>query len=387
MPPIEAAPAPGDPPVASAALTRDEVASRGDELLVVGSGVYSVKGLAESHPGGEFFVRLFGGRDATTAFVQYHRRSFPAQRMSTHLVAPLSGEAVAEDAELLELAAAVDTIIREAGGGFAPWTYYVKAGALLLAAVGLELGMLVWGRNVLGSVVLGVLFACIGLNIQHDANHGALSRRPWVNTLFGLAQDWIGGSRLLWAHQHVVLHHIFTNHHSKDPDITADPLLKLRPMDATRPYHMWQHLYIFGVYMLFGVKVTLLAISELWDFRYCAVDISPAARRYRAPALYAKLFFVLRFFALPLAIRYSRRRLLDVKAQLTGRLPLAAPCCTRWYASRHASQLVDSGSGSSSRFLTTTRGCASTTATTVARGTRRCRSRLPQMSGVAGCAS
>ena len=65
------------------------------------------------------------------------------------------------------------------------------------------------------------LFA--GLNVQHDANHGAVSRNPKVNRLLGLTQSWIGGSSVSWLHQHVVQHHVHTNDIHLDPDMTSDP--------------------------------------------------------------------------------------------------------------------------------------------------------------------
>jgi fatty acid desaturase (delta-4 desaturase) len=52
------------------------------------------------------------------------------------------------------------------------------------------------------SIVYGVSQAFIGLNVQHDANHGAASKRPWVNHLLGLGADFIGGCKWLWMEQH-----------------------------------------------------------------------------------------------------------------------------------------------------------------------------------------
>lgn len=43
-----------------------------------------------------------------------------------------------------------------------------------------------------------------GLNVQHDANHGAISMKPKINRFFGATQNWIGGSAISWIHQHVV---------------------------------------------------------------------------------------------------------------------------------------------------------------------------------------
>lgn len=47
--------------------------------------------------------------------------------------------------------------------------------------------------------LLGVLFAMCGLAIQHDANHGAFSKSPMVNRVFGFVDDLIGGSGLMWC--------------------------------------------------------------------------------------------------------------------------------------------------------------------------------------------
>jgi len=52
------------------------------------------------------------------------------------------------------------------------------------------------------SIVYGVSQAFIGLNVQHDANHGAASKKPWVNHLLGLGADFIGGCKWLWMEQH-----------------------------------------------------------------------------------------------------------------------------------------------------------------------------------------
>ena len=65
-----------------------------------------------------------------------------------------------------------------------------------------------------------------GLNVQHDANHGAVSRNPRVNRLLGLTQSWIGGSSVSWIHQHVVQHHVHTNDLHLDPDITGSDILR-----------------------------------------------------------------------------------------------------------------------------------------------------------------
>ena len=43
-----------------------------------------------------------------------------------------------------------------------------------------------WIEGVPLAVLLGLLAAGIGLNIQHDGGHRAYSNRPWVNRLMAI---------------------------------------------------------------------------------------------------------------------------------------------------------------------------------------------------------
>ena len=63
--------------------------------------------------------------------------------------------------------------LREAQFATAEW--YVKAVGIMALVCYLEYSSLAHGFNLLKSTVLGVLMAMIGLCIQHDANHGAVS--------------------------------------------------------------------------------------------------------------------------------------------------------------------------------------------------------------------
>ena len=66
----------------------------------------------------------------------------------------------------------------------------------------------------------------IGLSIQHDASHGAISKRPWVNALFAYGIDCIGSSRWIWLQSHIMRHHPYTNHQGLDLDAgSAEPFI------------------------------------------------------------------------------------------------------------------------------------------------------------------
>jgi fatty acid desaturase (delta-4 desaturase) len=72
--------------------------------------------------------------------------------------------------------------------GFAPTSYFFKIFVLVASTCALEAAMILRGHSMFGSIVLGVLYAWIGLNIQHDANHGSVSRDSRVNRALGLFQ-------------------------------------------------------------------------------------------------------------------------------------------------------------------------------------------------------
>ena len=57
-----------------------------DDVIQVDDKLYSTTALANFHPGGDLFVKAFGGRDATEAFLSYHRREFPHSRVAEHLI-------------------------------------------------------------------------------------------------------------------------------------------------------------------------------------------------------------------------------------------------------------------------------------------------------------
>jgi cytochrome b involved in lipid metabolism len=44
-----------------------------EDIVQIDGVLYDAAGMASIHPGGELFVKSFSGRDATEAFLSYHR--------------------------------------------------------------------------------------------------------------------------------------------------------------------------------------------------------------------------------------------------------------------------------------------------------------------------
>lgn len=98
------------------------------------------------------------------------------------------------------------------------------------------------------SVSLGLSIAGVGMGIQHDANHGGYSRRPWVNRAFGLTLDVMGVCSWYWRQKHNVIHHTYTNVRGVDFDLDFGVIARLSPEQPRRPWHRYQQYYLWFLY-------------------------------------------------------------------------------------------------------------------------------------------
>jgi linoleoyl-CoA desaturase len=101
--------------------------------------------------------------------------------------------------------------------------------------------------------LVGFGLACIGFNVGHDAIHGAVSRKPWVNKVFGWSFDMMGASSAMWNLQHNIMHHTYTNVQGVDDDIEPGPLLRFYDRPDVYWFHRFQHLYCWFLYSLVGL--------------------------------------------------------------------------------------------------------------------------------------
>lgn len=134
---------------------------------------------------------------------------------------------------------------------------------------GLQYLWLVNGSTLPLAIIYGVSQALIGLNVQHDANHGAASKNPFWNDLLGLGADFIGGSKWLWMEQHWT-HHSYTNHEVKDPDsFGAEPMMLFNDYKLGDPRRKWFHKFqaFFYMFVLAGYWLSSVFNPEVLDLR------------------------------------------------------------------------------------------------------------------------
>lgn len=103
------------------------------------------------------------------------------------------------------------------------------------------------------ALIMGFGMAGIGLSVMHDANHGAYSKKPWVNTLVGYSLNLVGANVFNWKIQHNVLHHSYTNVHEEDEDISPRGALRLSPHSKWNWIHRYQFIYAWFLYGLMTI--------------------------------------------------------------------------------------------------------------------------------------
>jgi len=264
------------------------------DVILIDGRWYSTKGLASIHPGGDLMVLACNGQDGTTVYNSYHRRAFPHDRYTQYLVPEKlvdpdvrsKIEPNHQDFSLYwRVAKEVEPIVA-ATKGFAPNIYFVKVLMILLLAFGLDFIYPLFDRRPLWlTAVLGWSFGLIGLNIQHDANHGAVSRNPLINRILGLTQDYIGGSSLMWIVHHNTIHHVHCNDVERDGDLIV-PTLRLCEKTEWQMPHVMQQMYFVLLEMAFGPVHVVRTVIDIW---------SDGSRREHAFAEFRKTSRVLSF--------------------------------------------------------------------------------------------
>jgi linoleoyl-CoA desaturase len=123
---------------------------------------------------------------------------------------------------------------------------------MMIAYLAMVLGWVTSPLALLGcAVTFGVASLLLIFNVAHDAVHGTLSPKRWVNVMiYRMCFVFVGISGRLWAMRHLHSHHVFTNVNGSDVDIDENPFLRLSPNHPRRSYQRFQHLYAPLVYWI-----------------------------------------------------------------------------------------------------------------------------------------
>lgn len=177
--------------------------------------------------------------------------------------------------------------------------YFVPYGLIVSGTVNTPLWFMIM------AVIMSFGLAGIGLSVMHDANHGAYSKRVWLNTLVGYSLNLIGASAFNWKMQHNVLHHTYTNVHGEDEDIISRGVLRLTPHAKWKYIYKFQHIY---AWFLYGLMTLSWMFAK--DFaRIIKYHNNGLAKKQKANMLKewtiligTKLFYVGYIFIIPLVV-------------------------------------------------------------------------------------
>lgn len=272
------------------------------EEIIIDNYVYDLKKFAKLHPGGEQMLNIFGGKDATVHYYMLHqqhiylRDRYLASCRLRRIRKNSSDQYLMNSYAFQDLKKRVKKAVPYT---FATAEWYLKALCIMFINISLEFANVFYGFSIFRSIALGINMAMIGLCIQHDANHGAVSPRGWVNVFWGYTQDWIGGSSLLWKHHHVLLHHAYTNIAGEDPDASSD-IIRLHELVAWKPMHKYQTFYTWLLLPLLPLKWHFAEIWDLYTMKHMDVPISTMARNEALLGIFLRLLFIIRFYAIPL---------------------------------------------------------------------------------------
>jgi linoleoyl-CoA desaturase len=148
--------------------------------------------------------------------------------------------------------------------------------------------------------------AGIGMSVMHDANHGAYSKKTWVNKWLGYSVNLIGGMEFNWKLQHNVLHHTYTNIHGVDDDIADKMIIRLDPHSEAKRIYRFQSVYILFVYAIMTLYwATVKDFIQFFKYRKQGILKMTAGktRRLFATMVAIKAAFFSYMIVLPIAIQ------------------------------------------------------------------------------------
>jgi linoleoyl-CoA desaturase len=150
--------------------------------------------------------------------------------------------------------------------------------------------------------LFGLNMAAIGFNIMHDACHGSFSTKGWVNEIFGLTNNFLGGNAFLWKLKHNIIHHTYTNIDGVDDDINNMPFLRQCSSQPLKPMHKFQSAYMFVLYGFTSLFMFFMDYIKYFSRKVYTTPLKPMDFKEHFLFWGGKLFFIAFYIALPIVM-------------------------------------------------------------------------------------
>ncbi|MCY7423175.1 MAG: fatty acid desaturase [Chitinophagaceae bacterium] len=149
----------------------------------------------------------------------------------------------------------------------------------------------------------GLSHVYLVFNIAHDANHHAISHKPWVNKTLSYTFDACGINSYLWRILHHDQHHYCMNVHGQDETLAARGFFRFTPHTPKRIIHRFQHLYFPFVYGFLTLDWVFVKDFDYFVFKksHLAKGLKHPAREYVIMAI-AKALYLTWMIVLPIVV-------------------------------------------------------------------------------------
>ncbi|KAJ4476600.1 delta5 fatty acid desaturase, partial [Lentinula aciculospora] len=276
--------------------------------------VYDLTEFMHQHPGGWEFIYLAAGKDITQVFKSYHDQA-QHQVLRKYQIGLLAGQDIPsfppEDEFSLTLKKRVDDYFRSSkiDRRHSPFAY-VRCLLTILAMCSIYWAQwTTFSSTTLMFYVLsiahGVVLAQYSFAALHDGSHGAIGHSPVLWRLLAMGHDFTNGcSSTLWAYQHVMSHHIFTNVEGFDSDIDTSDMefYRIKHSQKYSAIYKFQSLYSPILYLFLGISVRIGDVCNLYRgvSRRGPLKVNPFTASQNMIFWGGKLFFLMTRIVLPL---------------------------------------------------------------------------------------
>jgi len=281
-----------------------------DIWIVVKGKVYDVTSWISKHPGGPQMIISNGGREATAAFISYHPL-YVQNKLEQYLIGEVSDYNAWYRWDQTDfypvLKSRVEKYMKENKMEGESFEMYLKTFLVLLFWAISYYYTMIQGY-VLCAFALGFFHAHYGISISHDGCHGSYSKKHRISYLARLAMDLMGGSSLVWYMQHNVGHHPHSNKFGEldkvkefDPDVRSGiPLLRFTPFSPWRPFHRFQHLYVWILFLFVTARWFINDFRSVGRRKYQNMDFFEISQFDLNTMYCTKALFVFYAYIVPL---------------------------------------------------------------------------------------
>ena len=186
------------------------------------------------------------------------------------------------------------------------WKLYGKTMILIPGMLGLYALLLFvnmhWALTSFLWLLFGLTMTAIGFNVMHDACHGSFSTKGWVNNIFGLTNNFLGGNAFMWKLKHNIIHHTYTNIDGVDDDINNMPFMRECTTQPWKPMHRYQSIYMF---FLYGFTSLFMFFTDYIKYFSRHIYTTPLKKMSSSDHIIfwaGKIFFIIFYIALPIAL-------------------------------------------------------------------------------------